>query len=296
VCGIAGWASRHNRGPGFPHLSRMSAELAHRGPDDTGQQDWPTAGLAFRRLALLDLVGGHQPARTEQGRYWSVFNGEIYNHAQLRKELLQHGHQLHGTGDAELIPHLYEQWGDGFLDKLRGMFALAIYDQESGDMLLARDGFGIKPLYWTTTSDHLVFGSEIGALRAAGLIPTDADPDAVWQYLGFGYVPDPMTMWPGVNMLAAGHLLRLRGGAVTVTRWWGPQFAPDDFVNDADLTDRLLSAIEESVAAHLAADVPVGSYLLPLGCNRRCTPSVSVLKAPKTVSVNSNTRVNSPSS
>jgi asparagine synthase (glutamine-hydrolysing) len=261
VCGIAGWASRHNRGPGFPHLSRMSAELAHRGPDDTGQQDWPTAGLAFRRLALLDLVGGHQPARTEQGRYWSVFNGEIYNHAQLRKELLQHGHQLHGTGDAELIPHLYEQWGDGFLDKLRGMFALAIYDQESGDMLLARDGFGIKPLYWTTTSDHLVFGSEIGALRAAGLIPTDADPDAVWQYLGFGYVPDPMTMWPGVNMLAAGHLLRLRGGAVTVTRWWGPQFAPDDFVNDADLTDRLLSAIEESVAAHLAADVPVGSYL-----------------------------------
>jgi asparagine synthase (glutamine-hydrolysing) len=261
VCGIAGWASLRTNGMGFRDLAAMSAQLAHRGPDDSGQHEWPSAGMAFRRLALLDLEGGNQPARTEQGRFWSVFNGEIYNHAQLRQELLRHGHHLRGTGDAELIPHLYEQWGEGFLDKLRGMFALAVYDQDTGDLLLARDGFGIKPLYWTTTNDHLAFASEIGALRAAGLVPSEADPDAVWQYLGFGYAPDPMTMWPGVHMLAAGHLLRLRNGVTTVARWWSPRFAPDDSLRDHDVTERLLRAVRDSVAAHLAADVPVGSYL-----------------------------------
>ena len=239
----------------------MSDELAHRGPDDSGRQDWTNAGLAFRRLALLDLPAGNQPAKTEQGRYWSVFNGEIYNHAELRQELIQQGHQLHGSGDAELIPHLYEQWGTDFLSRLRGMFAIAIFDRDTGEMFLARDGFGIKPLYWTQTDDHLAFASEIGALRAAGLVPSEVDPDAVWQYLGFGYVPDPMTMWPGVRMLPAGHFLRVKKGAATVTRWWEPRFTPDESLRDDDVTERLLDTIQKSVAAHLAADVPVGSYL-----------------------------------
>jgi asparagine synthase (glutamine-hydrolysing) len=261
VCGIAGWVSTRDNGQGFPHLGRMSDELSHRGPDDSGRQDWTNAGLAFRRLALLDLPAGNQPARTEQGRYWSVFNGEIYNHAELRQKLIQQGHQLHGSGDAELIPHLYEQWGTDFLSRLRGMFAIAIFDQDTSELLLARDGFGIKPLYWTQNGDHLVFASEIGALRVAGLVPADVDPDAVWQYLGFGYVPDPMTMWPGVKMLPAGHFLRVKKGAATVTCWWEPRFAPDDSLRDEDVTDRLLDTIQKSVAAHLAADVPVGSYL-----------------------------------
>src|SRR5665811_2406907 len=128
-------------------------------------------------------------------------------------------------------------------------------------LLLARDGFGVKPLYWTQTDDHLVFASEIGALRAAGLVPADVDPDAVWQYLGFGYVPDPKTMWPGVKMLPAGHFLRVKEGAATVTCWWEPRFTPDDSLRDDDVTDHLLDTIQRSVAAHLAADVPVGSYL-----------------------------------
>ncbi len=261
MCGIAGWISTSDGGQGFSHLGSMSAELAHRGPDDSGRRDWPDAGLAFRRLALLDLPAGNQPARTEDGRYWSVFNGEIYNHAELRQELIEQGHQLHGSGDAELIPHLYEQWGISFLSRLRGMFAIAIFDQDTSELLLARDGFGIKPLYWTHTGDHLVFASEIGALRVAGLVPTEVEPDAVWQYLGFGYVPGPMTMWPGVKMLPAGHFLRVKKGAATVTSWWEPRFAPDDSLRDADVTDRLLATIQKSVAAHLSADVPVGSYL-----------------------------------
>lgn len=239
----------------------MSAELAHRGPDDSGQQDFTDAGLAFRRLALLDLPTGNQPARSEQGRYWSVFNGEIYNHAELRQELLQQGHQLQGSGDAELIPHLYEQWGTSFLSRLRGMFAIAIYDQDTNELLLARDGFGIKPLYWTQAGDHLVFASELGALRVAGLIPSEVDPEAVWQYLGFGYVPDPLTMWTGVKMLPAGHFVRVSKGAATVKSWWEPRFAPDDSLDDAEVTDRLREIIGKSVAAHLVADVPVGSYL-----------------------------------
>jgi asparagine synthase (glutamine-hydrolysing) len=261
VCGIAGWANLRAASIGFDNLSAMSAQLAHRGPDDSGRRDWPDAGLAFRRLALLDLSSGNQPARSENGRYWSVFNGEIYNHAQLREELVRHGHRLHGTGDAELIPRLYQQFGVDFLNKLRGMFAIAIYDEETSDLFLARDGFGIKPLYWTTNSDHLVFASEVDALRAAGLIPPEPDPDAVWQYLGFGYVPEPMTMWPGVHMLAAGHVLQLRNHQMTLTRWWGPRFAPDDSLNADDVAGRLLTTVEDSVRAHLAADVPVGSYL-----------------------------------
>jgi asparagine synthase (glutamine-hydrolysing) len=261
VCGIAGWVSTRDGGQGFTHLGSMSDELAHRGPDDSGRQDWTNAGLAFRRLALLDLPAGNQPARTEDGRYWSVFNGEIYNHAELRQELVEQGHQLRGSGDAELIPHLYEQWGVNFLSRLRGMFAIAIFDQDTSELLLARDGFGIKPLYWMHTGDHLVFASEIGALRVAGLVPTEVDPDAVWQYLGFGYVPGPMTMWPGVKMLPAGHFLRVKKGAATVTSWWEPCFAPDDSLRDDDVTDRLLTTIRNSVAAHLSADVPVGSYL-----------------------------------
>ncbi len=261
MCGIAGWTAVRPGTRPFPGLAAMSDRLAHRGPDDQGQQDWPSAGLAFRRLALLDLPGGNQPARDEDGRHWSVFNGEIYNHAELRRELLRLGHRLHGTGDAELIPHLYEQWGEGFLPRLRGMFAIAVLDRDTGNVFLARDGFGIKPLYWTRTVDHLVFASEVGALRAAGLVPGEADPASLWQYLGFGYVPDPATMWAGVNMLPAGHCLRLRDGQVSVQRWWEPTFSPDDSVHADDIAGQLLAAVQGSVAAHLAADVPVGSYL-----------------------------------
>jgi len=261
VCGIAGWAGLRPGAPALPGLALMSAGMAHRGPDDQGQRDWPDAGLAFRRLALLDLPGGNQPAGAADGRYWSVFNGEIYNHAELRRELLRLGHRLRGTGDAELIPHLYEQWGEGLLPRLRGMFAIAVLDRDTGDVFLARDGFGIKPLYWTRTADHLVFASEVGALRAAGLVPAEADPAAVWQYLGFGYVPDPDTMWNGVQILPAGHWLRLRRGQVSVRRWWEPTFSPSDAVHAGDVVAELLAAVQGSVAAHLAADVPVGSYL-----------------------------------
>jgi len=238
----------------------MGEAMAHRGPDGAAQRSFGTAGLAFRRLALVDLEGGMQPVAGEGGRYWSVFNGEIYNHAELRRELAVHGHQMAGTGDAELVPHLYEQWGPSFLERLRGMFALAVYDRTTGALFLARDGFGIKPLYWAEHDGAFVFASEIGALRAVGAVPTATSPAALSHFLTFGYVPDPHTMWPGIQMLPAGHTLTLRSGQVEQRRWWAPGLAPGP-VDDHALPDQLLAAVDGSVGAHLAADVPVGAYL-----------------------------------
>jgi len=239
----------------------MSTCLQHRGPDDSGFQEWPDAGLVFRRLALLDLPGGNQPAPDEQRRYWSVFNGEIYNHVELRAQLLALGHELRGTGDAELIPHLFEQWGPQMLERLRGMFAIAVYDRAKGELFLARDPFGIKPLYWAVSGGRLGFASEVRALRAVGLVPDEPDPVAVADYLAFGYVPDPATMWAGVSMLPAGHTLLFRGSQVTVRRWWQVSLAPDKHRALSEAGAEVLDVVDGSVAAHLSADVPVGAYL-----------------------------------
>lgn len=238
----------------------MGEAMAHRGPDDAAQRSFGTAGLAFRRLALVDLDGGMQPATGEDGRYWSVFNGEFYNHAELRSELTAHGHRIPGTGDAELVPHLFEQWGPSFLGRLRGMFALAVYDRSTGVFFLARDGFGIKPLYWTEHDGAFLFASEVRALRAVGAVPAAASPAALSHFLTFGYVPDPHTMWPGIQMLPAGHTLTVRAGQVRQQRWWAPDFTPGA-AGDHTIPDQILAAVDGSVGVHLAADVPVGAYL-----------------------------------
>jgi asparagine synthase (glutamine-hydrolysing) len=258
MCGIAGWArlSGHAR-PSPATLIAMGAAMAHRGPDDAGQQSWDDAGLVFRRLALLDLEGGAQPAQGTTGRFWTVLNGEIYNHRELRAELTGLGHHIPGTGDAALLPALFLQWGPAMLERLRGMFALAVYDTRERELFLARDGFGIKPLYWTEHAGALLFASEIGALRDGTAGGQGVDPQALSHYLSFGYVPDPVTMWSGIQMLPAGHHLLVRNGQVNVHRWWSPEFTVPTRTSPADLIARL----EDSVAYHLDADVPVGAYL-----------------------------------
>ena len=260
VCGIAGWVSADGEQRSPKWLDFMGEAMAHRGPDAAATRSFAGAGLAFRRLALLDLAGGSQPAASENGRFWSVFNGEIYNHVELRRELSAHGHRLSGTGDAELVPHMFEQWGPTFLDRLRGMFALAVYDRDTGTMFLARDPFGIKPLYWTKHDGALLFASEVGALRAVGAVPDQTSPAALSHFLTFGYVPDPHTMWPGIHMLPAGHALTVADGQVDQRCWWAPELAPQPD-EDRLSPSVILAAIDESVGAHLAADVPVGAYL-----------------------------------
>lgn len=261
MCGIAGWASLDGRRRPREWVGLMAGAMAHRGPDDAGVRSFATAGLAFRRLALLDLDGGAQPVTDPAGRYWSVFNGEIYNHADLRDELKALGHDVGGTGDAQLVPHLYARWGRHMLDKIRGMFAIAVYDRTTGGLFLARDAFGVKPLYWTEHHDAVLFASEIGGLRAAGAVPDTTSPQALSDFLTYGYVPDPLTMWPGVHMLPAGHTLTVTGGQVRTRRWWRPEPHPEAVADTGGAADRILSAVDASVGAHLAADVPVGAYL-----------------------------------
>lgn len=262
MCGIAGWARVTGRSTtSAATLSAMSAALGHRGPDDAGQRQWHEAGLAFRRLALLDLEGGAQPTTETTGRYWAVFNGEIYNHRELRAELTRLGHDVPGAGDAALIPTLYAQWGPNMLQRLRGMFALAIYDTHHKVLFLARDAFGIKPLYWTERSGVLQFASELRSLAASSTTSLAVSATAVSHYLSFGYVPAPDTMWSGVSMLPAGHSLTLDSGHVTLDRWWTPEFLEPSGSSASDLIAELSAKLEESVYYHLDADVPVGAYL-----------------------------------
>lgn len=259
MCGVAGWTG--HRADATWLVGAMGSALSHRGPDAAGQWVGDTGGLVFRRLALLDLEQGHQPACDERRRFWSIFNGEIYNHVELRRDLTGLGHRLLGHGDAELVPHLYEQWGPAFLGRLRGMFTIAVHDSANGELFLARDAFGIKPLYYTQVGTELLFASDVGALRAAGVVGGEPDPQALWHYLSFGHVPDPLTMWPGVRMLPAGHWLRWRRGQLEVQRWWSPEFAPEPGLSLDDAAELIDQAVQNSVAAHLIADVPVGAYL-----------------------------------
>lgn len=260
MCGIAGWVRHVGEGPD-PSGSAMRAAMRHRGPDDSGEIHLGRAQLVMQRLALLDLPGGHQPVTNERGDIWAVFNGEIYNHAELHRTLVDRGHRLSGHGDSELIPHLYEEWGPECVRHLRGMFAIAVYDTRSGELILARDPFGIKPLVVLRTAQHVVFGSEARTVMAgAGRLGTD--PASLWHYLTFGYVPDPATMWEGLVKVPAGHYAQIRHGDVELHRYWHPSFEPaavaQTMTTSADTIER---ALRDSVSAHMLADVPVGAYL-----------------------------------
>ncbi len=260
MCGIAGWLT-HPASDWAPSSAAVEKALYHRGPDDGGAVQLGPAGLVHRRLTLLDAEHGRQPASDESGRYWAVFNGEIYNHADLRRDLRGRGHRIAGHGDSELVPHLYEEYGAEFLTQLRGMFALAVFDRDRDELLLARDPFGIKPLYWARTPRGLLFGSEVAALTAADPAASwPVDPRSVWHYLSYGYVPDPLTMWAGIQRVAPGQRLRVRGGHVDARTYASPRFSPVDQPLSRT-RDEVAQAVSESVRAHLAADVPVGAYL-----------------------------------
>jgi asparagine synthase (glutamine-hydrolysing) len=259
MCGIAGWV-RHAEGGSDPSAEAIEAAMRHRGPDEGGGIALDHAQLSCRRLALLDLAAGQQPAADERGRFWSVFNGEIYNHAELRRELIARGHDIRGHGDSELIPHLYEQWGTSFVQRLRGMFALAVYDRHAEELFLARDRFGIKPLLMLRTPRHVLFASEARTVMAA-TGPLDLDPASLWHYLSFGYVPDPATPWRDLVKLPPAHYATVRHGEIRMNCYWRPCLTsgPDRGLQAS--ADDVEAALNDSVAAHMIADVPVGAYL-----------------------------------
>src|SRR4051794_11363317 len=256
MCGICGVASnRHAVDPA--RLERMSGLLVHRGPDSEGAFVDGGIGLAARRLAIIDLETGDQPIANEDSTLHVVQNGELYNYRELRAELERSGHRFRTHGDTEVLVHLYEQDGLEFAERLRGMFAVALWDHSARRLVLARDRFGIKPLYYRAGSDGLEFASELRALPRG-----EIDLDALEAFLAFNSIPAPLTIFRECRKLPPGHLLVWEGGEPRLERFARPGPLPERTDDDeAELVEELRARLRDSVRAHLVADVPVGVLL-----------------------------------
>ena len=264
MSGIAGClALAEGTRPDTDWTVRAARRMAHRGPDDDGVfADGPIA-LAARRLAVIDpSAAGHQPMRSSDGRFWMVYNGEIYNQGELARRLRARGVQLRGKSDSEVLLEMFAAEGKDALRRLRGMYAFAIWDTRNQELFCARDPFGIKPLYYTLAEggNQLRFASERKALLGAGEVSV-IDPDALRRYLSFQYVPAPATMTPPVRSLPPGHFMVARlGGPVDVFRYWRPVLRPAKSPA-VDTPERILAVLRESVTTHLRSDVPLGAFL-----------------------------------
>jgi asparagine synthase (glutamine-hydrolysing) len=265
MCGIAGMAFRDPARPSDPAtLRRMADILRHRGPDGDGFHAAPGIGLAFRRLAIIDLATGEQPIANEDGTVVVVCNGEIYNHVELRTRLAAAGHRFRTASDVETIVHLYEEHGDRFVDHLRGMFAIALWDAPRRRLLLARDRFGIKPLYYAVTDGALVFGSEQKAILASGAVTPEPDLQGMRQLLTHSRTVTPRTIVRGIGKLAPGCMLAWSCGSMATSRYWDVSFPARDAYEtrpDREWAEGLREKLAESVRLHLRSDVPVGAWL-----------------------------------
>jgi asparagine synthase (glutamine-hydrolysing) len=265
VCGIAGILGAVDIKVSEPALGAALARLVHRGPDDEGTLVEPGLALGMRRLSIIDLEGGHQPLWNEDRTVAVFLNGEIYNYIELRSELESQGHTFSSRSDTEVIAHLYEERGDDLCSKLRGMFALCVWDRRRRLLLLARDRFGKKPLYWARgTKGVLVFASEIPALRVllgvAG-IPENIDRQGVYDYLSLGTVPQPGTIFAGVQSLEPSRVLVVEGESERERRYWTPQFEPKIAASYPEAMERIRAVLREAVRIRLRSDVPLGLFL-----------------------------------
>ncbi len=261
MCGVVGIVHRDAERPVDPTIIRtMCDAIRHRGPDDEGTLVRGPVGLGMRRLSIIDLAGGRQPMTNEDGSKVIVFNGEIYNYRELRPALLGRGHVLRTHSDTETIVHLYEELGPRAVERLRGMFAFAVWDADARSLFLARDRFGIKPLYYVTAPWGLAFASELKALVAAGLTARQLDWNALDAYLQLGYIPAPATPFRDVRKLEPGHWLRWGDtGEVIVHQYW--DLPHHQTPAPSDLDEQVLRWLDESVTAHLVSDVPVAAFL-----------------------------------
>jgi asparagine synthase (glutamine-hydrolysing) len=268
MCGIAGLANCGDR----EVLGRMTHVQAHRGPDDSGlwEKRFPDGsyiGLGSRRLAILDLsADGHMPMCNEGRTLWITYNGEIYNFAELRRELQAKGHNFASNTDTEVIIHLYEQEGADCVHRLKGMFAFAICDLRSGtpELFLARDHFGVKPFYYSHRGRKLAFASEVKALLHVPEIDAELDLESLHQYLTFLWVPDPKTMFRGIYKLPAGHCATFRNGELKIRQYWDLTFPRADARyprSEADLADEVRERFRQSVEQQMVSDVPIGAFL-----------------------------------
>lgn len=264
MCGIAGWLGSAPVGSGIEQ--KLAHDLRHRGPDGYGIQTWPGASLVHTRLSIIDLSpSGAQPMANENETIWTVFNGEIYNHKELRQNLQRQGHRFKGRADTEVLPHLYEQEGVSFVNKLRGMFALAIYDTRNHTLILARDRFGIKPLFYALRKDRLMFASEINALFAFSDIDRRPDKQAVFDYATLFYVPAPQTFFKGIRSLEPGEVLvgeyERHEVRTKLQRYYQWKIAPNPSIALNQAADRAEELITTAVRRQLESDVPLGALL-----------------------------------
>ena len=268
MCGIAGIVGARRLAPGdADRARRMTGVLEHRGPDEEGFHLDDQAALGHRRLSIIDLATGQQPLCNEARSIWIVYNGEVYNHADLRSEL-ESRHRYRTRSDTETIVHAYEEWGDRAVDRLRGMFAFAIWDSRRCRLLLARDRLGIKPLYWALQGDRLVFASEIKAILESGLIPAEPNEERISEILATRYLSDSETLFRGIHRLPPGHQLFFENGRVRVVQYWDLPLDPPANAGEetsgrgaARTVARFRDLLEESVRLRMMSEVPLGVFL-----------------------------------
>jgi asparagine synthase (glutamine-hydrolysing) len=266
MCGIAGIIDL-SRTPERSLIQSMCRVMSHRGPDGEGYYVDGPAALGHRRLSIIDLSGGAQPISNEDGTLWLTFNGEIYNFQSLRDDLLARGHIFRTRSDSEAIVHAYEEYGHGCLDRLRGMFAFAIWDASKKELFAARDRLGKKPLYYRYAENRLLFASELKAILQDSATPRELDPRAVADYFTYHYVPFPGTIFKGIHKLPPGHFLKFSAGkgngssSLEVRRYWDVKYEPDYSLTEEDWVEAIRKKLEEAVRIRLVSDVPLGAFL-----------------------------------
>jgi len=262
MCGIHGILSLDDRYvPELESLRAMAQVTQHRGPDDEGVYSDAHIQLGMRRLSIIDLAGGHQPIANEDQTVWAVCNGEIYNFRELRAELLEQGHLFSTSSDSEVIVHLYEQYGDHFVDKLNGMFGFAVWDVTRQRFLLGRDRLGIKPVYYMQDGRRLIFASEAKSILRVPGVSTELAPEALFEYLTLGYVPAPDSMFLGIRKLPPASMMVVEGGRTNIVEYWRLTTDTDNSLDDEEWAHAVFEVMEKSVLSQMVSDVPLGAFL-----------------------------------
>ncbi|MFD7520662.1 asparagine synthase (glutamine-hydrolyzing) [Paenibacillus chitinolyticus] len=261
MCGITGVMYFEDREPSVSMLQQMTDVIHHRGPNDSGFWTENRIGLGFRRLSIIDIAEGHQPLCNEDESVWIIFNGEIYNYKSLRSMLQDRGHVFRTNSDTEVIVHLYEEFGDECVKHLRGMFGFAIWDRRKKQLFAARDHFGIKPFYYQYNDRQLLFGSEIKSLVASGSVNPSIRTESLMNYLTFQYVPEPNTMFEGIQKLPPAHYIKASfDGEMSIHRYWDPMFEPVDRPF-GEYVEQIRETLKDSVVHHMVSDVERGCFL-----------------------------------
>lgn len=262
MCGITGFVNKNGVAADRDVLGRMNAAIRHRGPDDDGFYFDGGAGLAMRRLSIIDLAGGHQPMHSADSKKWIVFNGEIYNYQELREDLDSRGHTFYTNSDTEAIVHLYDEYGENCVQYLRGMFAFAIWDENERSLFLARDRVGKKPLLYSHQSNgDLIFGSEFQALLKHPSVSRTVDVQAIDSYLSYLCVPAPQTAYESIRKLEPGHWLRWKDGIIETKRYWLPDFSKKIKITEQEAIEETTRLLREATKLRMISEVPLGAFL-----------------------------------